>query len=160
MDLAEQLGGETSTLIGANVADTLLDFARSRNVTKIVVGKTAQSWWKRWLARTVVEQLLARCADIDIYVIRGEGSESPPSRSALPTRAAINWRNYDNDRGRLRDLQLPRLDCHVLGLAEANVVMIFLVGVALVAARLGRGPAIVAAILSVLAFDFFFVQPI
>ena len=60
-------------LRGANVADALLDFARSRNVTKIVVGKTAQSWWKRWLAVTVVEQLLARSADIDIYVITGEG---------------------------------------------------------------------------------------
>ena len=37
--------------------------------------------------------------------------------------------------------------------------MVFLVGVAVVAARLGRGPAIVAAIVSVLSFDFFFVQP-
>jgi two-component system sensor histidine kinase KdpD len=49
---------------------------------------------------------------------------------------------------------------HALGLTDANVVMILLAGVALVAARLGRGPAIASAILSVLAFDFFFVKPV
>jgi K+-sensing histidine kinase KdpD len=49
---------------------------------------------------------------------------------------------------------------HALGLTEANVVMIFLTGVALVAARLGHGPATAAAILSVLVFDFFFVKPV
>ena len=46
--LAEQLGAETQTLVGRNVADVLLDFARSRNVTKIVAGKTAQPRWKQW----------------------------------------------------------------------------------------------------------------
>ena len=44
-------------------------------------------------------------------------------------------------------------------LAEANIVMVFLLGVVIVAARLGRGPAVVAAIASVLLFDFFFVAP-
>ncbi len=46
-----------------------------------------------------------------------------------------------------------------LGLAEANIVMAFLLGVAFVAVREGRGPAIAASIASVLVFDFFFVHP-
>src|SRR5262249_32114286 len=56
--------------------------------------------------------------------------------------------------------------CSVLGwishawkLTDANIVMIFLAGVALIAARCGRGPAIAAAVVSVLVFDFFFVVP-
>jgi two-component system, OmpR family, sensor histidine kinase KdpD len=158
LGLAEQLGAETTTLIGANVADALLDFARSRNATKIVVGKTAQPWWKRWLAVTVVEQLLARSADIDIYVISGEGSESLPSQPT-PQASTINWRNYGTTAVVCAVCSFLGWICHKLGLAEANVVMVFLVGVAIVAARLGRGPAIVAAIVSVLSFDFFFVQP-
>src|SRR5947208_1495056 len=48
---------------------------------------------------------------------------------------------------------------HAHRLTEANIVMIFLAGVAVVAARCGRGPAIAAAIISVLVFDFFFVDP-
>src|SRR6185436_3894516 len=44
-------------------------------------------------------------------------------------------------------------------LADSNIVMIFLAGVALVAARMGRGPSIAAAVARVLLFDFFFVPP-
>jgi len=48
---------------------------------------------------------------------------------------------------------------HLCKLTDANIVMIFLAGVALAAARFGRGPALAAAILSVLVFDYFFVSP-
>jgi two-component system sensor histidine kinase KdpD len=48
---------------------------------------------------------------------------------------------------------------HALKLTEANIIMIFLAGVAFVAARFGRGPAIFAAVFGVLVFDFFFVAP-
>ena len=41
----------------------------------------------------------------------------------------------------------------------ADVVMVFLLGVMLVASRFGYGPSIFAAALSVVAFDFFFVPP-
>jgi two-component system sensor histidine kinase KdpD len=47
-----------------------------------------------------------------------------------------------------------------LQLSEANIVMIFLAGVAFAAARFGRGPAILAAVFGVLVFDFFFIPPI
>src|SRR5262249_27641529 len=47
-----------------------------------------------------------------------------------------------------------------LGHPEANIVIGFLAGIALVAYRFGRGPAIAAAIASVLTFDFFFVPPV
>lgn len=43
--------------------------------------------------------------------------------------------------------------------AEANVIMIYLLGVVVAAMRLGRGPAILTSVLSVAAFDFFFVHP-
>lgn len=41
----------------------------------------------------------------------------------------------------------------------ANTVMLFLLTVALIAVRLGKGPAILASFLSVVLFDFFFVPP-
>jgi two-component system sensor histidine kinase KdpD len=44
--------------------------------------------------------------------------------------------------------------------AEANIVMIYLLGVVVVATRFGRDPSILASMLSVAAFDFFFVQPL
>ena len=41
----------------------------------------------------------------------------------------------------------------------ANIVMLFLLTVVLVAVRLGRGPAVLAAFVSVGLFDFFYVPP-
>src|SRR2546422_1463745 len=43
--------------------------------------------------------------------------------------------------------------------APANLIMVYLVGVTWVAASYGRGPAILASVLSVALFDFFFVPP-
>ena len=48
---------------------------------------------------------------------------------------------------------------HRIGLSEANQVMVFFLGVAFVAARFGLGAGILASVLSVSAFDFFFVPP-
>jgi two-component system sensor histidine kinase KdpD len=155
LHLAEQLGAETHTLVGDNIADTLLDLAASRNVTKIIVGKTAVPWWKRLIKRTVVNDLLEKSGDVDVYVIRGEG-ETGPFKEIRAVQSKAPWARY------LATFVVVAF-CGLLGwlsqAREANIVMIYLLGVALVSARYGRGPAIVSAIASVLTFDFFFVPP-
>jgi two-component system sensor histidine kinase KdpD len=156
--LAEQLGAETHTLVGDKVADMLLDLARSRNVTKIVVGKTAIPWWKRIFKRTVVSDLLDKSGDIDVYVIRGE-AEVPRMPETLSGPKPIAWGNYLATAGVVAICGILGWISHVRELDKANTVMIFLLGVAYVAARFGRGPAILCAIAGVLVFDFFFVPP-
>ncbi len=157
--LAEQLGAETHTLIGQDVAQTILDYARSRNVTKIVVGKTAQPWWKRWFLGTVVDRLLENSGDIDVYVIRGE-SEADRRPAPAPGRpTSFHWPDYAGSAAVVAVCGLFGWLNHALGWAEANIVMVFLLGVAFVAARFGRGPSIAASIVSVLVFDFCFVPP-
>src|SRR5438552_585875 len=42
---------------------------------------------------------------------------------------------------------------------RSNIVAVYLLAVVLIGVRLGRGPAALAAVLSVSAFDFFFVPP-
>lgn len=161
--LAERLGAETHTLVGDNVSNAVLEFAQSRNVTKIVVGKTAQSWWRRLFARTIVEQLLERSGEIDVYVVRGDDDDDALSRSRSRVdgtpQSKIDWNDY------LRTA-LVVAACGLVGwgfvwlqLDETNIVMVFLLGVAFVAARQGRGPAIAAAVVSVLVFDFCFIPP-
>ncbi len=88
LQLAEELGAETHVVIGRNVADALLSYALSRNVTKLIAGKTAQPWWKRLVRRTVVEELLERSGDIDVYVITGEGGDTPRRDAAITKRQA------------------------------------------------------------------------
>jgi two-component system sensor histidine kinase KdpD len=156
--LAERLGAETHTLVGQDVAKTVLDFARTRNVTKIVVGKTAEPRWKRYFFRSVVDALLEHSGAIDMYVIRGE-PEHAPRPVAVHRSTGVDWRNYLLCGLVVVVCGLLGWLSHTLQQPEANTVMIFLLGVAYVAARHGRGPSIATAIASVLVFDFFFVPP-
>ena len=160
--LAEQLGAETHTLVGQNVATTVLEYARSRNVSKIIVGKTAQPVWRRWIIGSVVDELLNASGEIDVYVIQGEDETDTPAPTVadLPARRSpIDWTQYLATAGVVAVCGLLGWLSRSLQVAEANIVMVFLLGVAVVATRYGRGPAIVATVASVLIFDFCFVPP-
>ncbi len=156
--LAEQLGAETVTLPGQHVAETVLDFARSRNVTKVFIGKTHQPRWKRLVFGTVIDTLLENSGAIDVYVIHGE---KEPEVTVRARRASTShrWLPYLFASGMVAGSGVVAALFAALHLAEANVVMVFLAAVAYVAFRHGRGPAILASVASVLVFDFFFVPP-
>ncbi len=157
LHLAEQLGGETATFSGHDVADELIHYARSRNVTKIVVGKPQRPRWREFLGGSLVYELARKCGDIDVYVISGD--PQPASASALRPRSP--------PRSRLDYFWALAVvvGCTALGamvspyLAPTNLVMIYLLGVVAVALRFGHGPSILGSILGVAAFDFFFVEP-
>ncbi|WP_165252045.1 sensor histidine kinase [Paludisphaera soli] len=156
--LAERLGAEVVALSGEDVAAALLDCARSRNVTRILVGKTEQPRWRRLFSGSIVDELLERSGDIDVYVVRGEGE--PIRRIGFgPPAAASDRAAYYRAAAILAAGALVASLADHIGLGEANVVMIFLASVAVTAARCGRGPSVLASLLAVLIFDFGFVLP-
>jgi two-component system sensor histidine kinase KdpD len=156
--LAEQLGATTHILSGTRVAESLLEFARARNVTKIVIGKTAQPRWKRLISRTVVDELLDKSGGIDVYVIQGEPEASSPPATSPPQRP-IAWQRYFAAACVVAISTTVAWLLSFAELEETNVVMVFLLGVTWAAYRYGRGPGIFSAIASVLVFDFVFVTP-
>lgn len=156
--LAERLGAETHTLVGQAVVDAVLDFAHARNVSKIVVGKSAEPWWRRIRGGSIVDRLVKRSGDIDVYMVSSDGdAEAPPTPQ--PAKSPTPWSEYGQAAAVVAGCALLGWGAYALQLAEANIVMMFLAGVALVAARLGRAPAVAAAVASVVVFDFCFVPP-
>jgi len=155
--LAEQLGARTVTLTGLKVSEEILSFARSWNVTKIVVGKPAGPWWRYRIFGSVVDDLVRRSDEIDVYVIRGSREEEGPRRfprvrRRSPARSYLWATGTVLIASGLCHLMLPRF-------ALPNLAMVYLLAVAFVAALWGRGPSILTSILSVLAFDFLLVPP-
>jgi two-component system sensor histidine kinase KdpD len=154
--LAESLGAQTVSLAGDDVAQALLDFARRRNVSRIVVGKPLHSRWRDRLRGSVVDDIVRGSGGIEVMVIPG-GVKTAGAPPAAPAR-----------KPRLRGYAVSLvvvLACTAVCAAmfgrfdNSNLVMIYLLGVAFVATRYGRRPSALAAVLSVAAFDFFFVPP-
>src|SRR5262249_55634784 len=145
--LAEQLGAETATLTGHSIADEIVAYARRKNVSKIVIGKPAGSRWRELIFGSVVNDLVRKSGDIDVYVITGERG-GPRPVGPLPRPATVDWPAYAMAAGvvavatGLSALAYPRLEL-------VNLIMIYLLGVVLVATRASRGPSIAASLLSV-----------
>ena len=158
--LAERLGAETVTLAGQNITETLLEFARARNVTKILIGKTHQPRWRRLIFGTIVDEVLEQSGEIDVYVIHGQ-EDQKESPAIKRKRTTGNYVPYVKSVAFIMATACLAYALRYLRFAdaEANTVMLFLASVAWTAFRYGRGPAVLGSMLAVLAFDFFFVPP-
>jgi two-component system, OmpR family, sensor histidine kinase KdpD len=154
--LAENMGAEVATITGTSVSDTLVDYALRHNITKIVVGKPAKSRLRELLRPPIVDQIIRKSGQIDVYVVSIgaiEGKDMPRRPKTV-----VRWKEYLASCGLVAGASVI---CFFLApyFSPTNMVMIYLLTVVIAAIRLGREPAILTAILSVLVFDFFFVPP-
>lgn len=164
--LAEELGAKVIHISHTSVAEAVVSFARTHNITKIIAGKPLRPRWFELLRGTVIDQIIRQSGKIDVNVI---------SEEAAPKTGEAN----KTGRNRLLPETItphPPLSRYVLSLLlvlastligftlyakidPTNLVMLYLAGVVIVAVYLGRGPAVLASIVSVLAFDFCFIDP-
>jgi len=104
-----------------------------------------------------VDQLVRTSGEIDVYVITGEPGE--PREAAYVIRPKrIQLSDYGTG---VLYLILATAICFLMYpyFHLSNLIMVYLLGVMLTATGCGQGPAILMSLLSVLAFDFFFVPP-
>jgi len=161
--LAETLGAETVTLDGPTAAEALLEYARTRKATRLVVGEAKRRGWRAWLRPSTTSELVRRGRRFDVVVIAA--AERPRAVVHAATGAAggeigqaIRWDRYG------WALAITAT-CTAAAFAMfpnfelTNLVMVYLLGVTVAGLRLGRGPSVLTSIANVLAFDFFFVPP-
>ncbi len=157
--LAQQLGAETITLTGESAAEETIRFAKKRNVSKIVVGKPTHPRWKDLLGPSFLDVLVRSSGEADVYVISGDDRPAlvDAPRDGAP-RPAGTTSGYVASVAIIGVATL--VSWKVFGWDQlADVVMVLLLGIVIVAMRFGYGPSILAAVLGVLSFDFFFVPP-
>lgn len=174
MRLAESLGATITTLAGENAARELIAFARSRNVSKIVVGKTERPRWKEILFGSFIDNLIRESGDIDVYVVRGDDSGSESIGGAGERdQMSLDRRRGPRTPSRSWASLAARFGGALLIVAATSLLaltfyqppdlseeaLILLGGIVVCAIWFGRGPATVASVLSVLAFNFFFTEP-
>jgi two-component system, OmpR family, sensor histidine kinase KdpD len=165
MRLAESLGGEALTIpaVHRHIADDLISFAQSTNVTHVVIGKSSRSRWFEILRGSVVHDLVRLAGNISVHVIAGEdlpaGFENRPAVQTAARTEPFNLRPY------LNSLLIVGLG---LGAAELvhprfgveNVDLVFLTAVVLVAVRYGLWPSLLTSVVASLCYNFFFLPPV
>jgi len=159
--LAESLGAETVTLDGPSAAQVLLEYARTRNATRLVIGAPKKRGWRAWLRPSTTTEIVRRARGFDVITIgvteETRRASSGAAQAAEPV-SAIHWERY-------AWALATTLVCTAVAFvtyphfALANIVMLYVLGSTIAGLRFGRGPAIVAAVANVLAFDFCFVPP-
>lgn len=155
--LAEELGAKTVTIPGQSVVQTVLGYAHGHNITKIIAGRPVRSRWQEWMRASVVDELIRESGAIDVFVVSSEAvaPSTGEERAIFPHRP---WRRYLQSTLLVAAATLLGAPVSAI-ISPVNIVMLYLVVVVVAAVTLGRGPSILASLLSVIAFDFFFVPP-
>jgi two-component system, OmpR family, sensor histidine kinase KdpD len=158
MRLAESLGAETVTLSGHKASVEILNYARTRNVTKIIIGKPTHPRWKDKIFGSLLDDVVRGSGDIDVYVISGDSGQAEPKLAVKPSPQKFDMKGWLLSTGivaactGIAALMFPYFNL-------VDLAMVYLLGIMIISSRTGQGPALLAALLSVASFDFFFVPP-
>ena len=159
---ARDLGAITAVLSGSNITTEIAAYAHSRGLGYVATGAPRR---KSLCSTSFVDNLNKIASNLDIVAL-ARPPISPPGTSSAEEDSAQTRFSWPSSRVKrylgaavaslgTSFLAMPLL--HFLDLA--NVLMLFLLTVVLVAIRLGRGAAIVATLVGIAAFDFLFVVP-
>ncbi|WAV89392.1 DUF4118 domain-containing protein [Oxalobacter aliiformigenes] len=159
LKLASDLGATAVTQSASDVASGLIRYARDHNLSRLVLGRAPRKWYWPW-KKSTAQKIEMQADDLDILQV------SVPQQAvfhipflrmpSLPTKA--EWKGYF----------ATLLICAITTLFAipfketlelTNIVMFFLLAVAYIAVRYGRGSAILAAFVNVFLFDICFVPP-
>ncbi len=156
--LAEMLGAQTETLTGSSAVKLIRDYVRRNHIHRVMVGRSSPRRWYTLAGASLAEQLLQEDSTMNVYVVGGDHTPQPYQMAPL-----WHWVSRLQILGSLALVAVST----ILGLVlmptvisrSANLVMIYLLAVVIASIAFGFLPALLTAILSVLAYDFFFVPP-
>ncbi|GBF32138.1 osmosensitive K+ channel histidine kinase KdpD [Desulfocucumis palustris] len=156
--LAEELGAETIHITGGDVAEELLELARKRNVSQIIIGKPLHSKFWEWLHGSVVDKIIRQSHGISVHVIPGKPKPEPEQYNPGRVRRSFSLLPYIKASLLMTALTALAYPFKPL-LGAVNIAMILLLPVLFSAVKWGTRPSMTAAAIGVVIFDFFFVPP-
>lgn len=159
MRLAEELGAKTLTVVGREVADELLELARTHNVNTIVVGKPRHGWLWKLFHGSLADELVRGSGAINVYFIQGTEQEELAALPIVKPQVAFPWRYYLRSLAMVATVTIGSLIVQDM-IEIANVALIYQLPVILSAFWWGRWPSYFTAFCGVLCFDFLFIPPL
>lgn len=159
--LAKQFGANVITLYGEDIVEQIAGYARRNGISKIVIGRTVQKPHLFYVKPTLIDRLIKRLPNMDIYVIP-DSNAGPQSRKRefLEMFRVKSKSDFLKTALILGAATLLSALLYRLRAGEINVVMVYIMGVVWVAyATGGRRWGVTASLASVVLFNFFFTEP-
>ncbi|WP_296804692.1 sensor histidine kinase KdpD [Thiocapsa sp.] len=154
--LAERLGAEVVTLRGQDPVEEILSYARARNVTTLVMGRSRRRRLAGLLGRTLSQRLLREGGEFEITFVPSSIARArrrePGRRRLAAAGDYLVAAGVIAASGAMAALLEPLLPL-------ANLSLVFLAGVLWVAVRSTLGPALVTALVSAALYNFLFTEP-
>ena len=160
--LAQRLGGEAVTVPGPDVAASVVEYAQTNNFTHIIIAKSRRSRWSEWLRGSVTHELIRGAGDISVHVIADPKEQTEPRFERLDRAhkaAVFDTRAYVGTFGMVAIALVIGLFLQQF-LAISNIALVFLTAVLASAVTYGLWPSLFACVVSVLAYNFFFLPPL
>ncbi len=159
--LAEKLGGEAITIPGGRIAEDVTSYAQANNITHIVIGKSERSRWFEMLHGSVVHDLVRHAGNISVHVIAGDDGEALPAKTI---RTQAEPEPFDIT----PYIATTAIVAAALGIGfvlqqylnVVNIALVFLTAILISAVTYGLLPSLYACVISVLAYNFFFLPPL
>ena len=160
LKLAEQLGAKIATVYGEDVAYQISEYAKVSGVSKIIMGRSNTKHTLFSPKPNFVERLTTLAPNLDVYIIPENRPLYRPKRAGKPLR--INWNIPDllKELGILILCTLIGFTLYYFDLSQTNIITVFILGVLVISNQTkSRIYGLSSAIISVLAYNFFFTEP-
>jgi two-component system sensor histidine kinase KdpD len=160
--LVESLGGTYHEIVGDNISQSLIDFARGQNATQLVLGASRRNALSRLLTGTGIGAGTVRLSgDIDVHIVTheemGRGRSLPAMTGGLTLKRRVQGAGVAAIVLPLLTLLLTRVRPDLNLTSDLLGYLIVVVAVALVG---GAYPGIVSAIVASLLLNYYFTPPI
>jgi two-component system sensor histidine kinase KdpD len=158
LNLAEGLGGKIATLSGTDVASEILRFAREYNINHIVIGKPLHSMLLGFWKGSPASRLLHTPSEFELHLITPTVEKKEVEVKPTPERFTLNAQDY-----LLTTLMVIAVTLLNLFLQKfvnpMSLVYIYLIATIASGLLFGTGPSVFSSVISLLTFDFLFVEP-
>lgn len=163
LDLAKRLGAETVRLNGLDIAATIANYANISGITNIVVGKvTNKNSLKSFFETDFEDKLVSLLPNVEIHIIPGLPHKQfrEPKNIRITGSFYFSWGDTVKTIFILIAATLLNMGLQALDIGEQNLIIVYILSV-LIISRITTGYlfGMIASVLSVLAFNFFFTMP-
>jgi two-component system, OmpR family, sensor histidine kinase KdpD len=158
LNLAEELGAKVVTLLGTDIASEILHFARDNNITRVVIGKPMRSSLAELWKSSPVNRLLHAKTDFELHLVTPTIEKKEMAGKPALERFVFNPKDYIITLGMVAIVTVFNFFVEDF-IHPRSFVFVYLIATIASALFFGTIPSIFASIISLLTFDFFFIEP-